>query len=152
MENYSENTRIGELSELDLLQGSSIPLEWIEMTLNTPEYVHDTNGPPSGIAADSVTKQHQNGELNSTNTKDASAFKGKVKRTKENRNLCKSAITKMRRLSANERERRRMRGMNEAFDRLRAAIPSPSSKQLSKYDTLLMTQNYIRALQDMLNE
>jgi hypothetical protein len=60
--------------------------------------------------------------------------------------------SRYRRLIANERERRRMHGLNEAFANLRACLPSiGSNKQFSKYETLQMAKNYIAALEKMLN-
>ncbi|KAH1002901.1 basic helix-loop-helix transcription factor amos-like [Dendroctonus ponderosae] len=61
-------------------------------------------------------------------------------------------VMKKRRLAANARERRRMNGLNEAFDRLRQVIPNlDAEKQLSKFETLQMAQSYIAALKDLLN-
>lgn len=61
------------------------------------------------------------------------------------------AILKKRRLAANARERRRMNGLNEAFDRLREVIPSlGADHKLSKFETLQMAQTYIAALCDLL--
>lgn len=60
-------------------------------------------------------------------------------------------IMKKRRLAANARERRRMNGLNEAFDRLRQVIPSLDAEhKLSKFETLQMAQTYIVALRDLL--
>ncbi|XP_039277594.1 protein lin-32-like [Nilaparvata lugens] len=60
-------------------------------------------------------------------------------------------VVKKRRLAANARERRRMNGLNEAFDRLRDVIPSVGvDHKLSKFETLQMAQTYIAALCDML--
>lgn len=60
-------------------------------------------------------------------------------------------IMKKRRLAANARERRRMNGLNEAFDRLRQVIPSLDAEhKLSKFETLQMAQTYIIALRDLL--
>lgn len=60
-------------------------------------------------------------------------------------------VMKKRRLAANARERRRMNGLNEAFDRLRQVIPSLDAEQkLSKFETLQMAQTYISALCDLL--
>lgn len=60
-------------------------------------------------------------------------------------------VVKKRRLAANARERRRMNGLNEAFDRLREVIPSiGSDHKLSKFETLQMAQTYIAALCDLL--
>nr|CAH7754361.1 unnamed protein product [Callosobruchus chinensis] len=60
-------------------------------------------------------------------------------------------IMKKRRLAANARERRRMNGLNEAFDRLREVIPSlDADHKLSKFETLQMAQTYINALRELL--
>ncbi|ODN01506.1 Protein atonal [Orchesella cincta] len=59
-------------------------------------------------------------------------------------------VLKKRRLAANARERRRMNGLNDAFDRLREVIPSlGSDHKLSKYETLQMAQTYINALREL---
>lgn len=56
-----------------------------------------------------------------------------------------------RRVAANARERRRMHGLNKAFDELRSVIPSlENEKKLSKYDTLQMAQIYITELSEIL--
>ncbi|XP_077434578.1 protein atonal homolog 1b [Vanacampus margaritifer] len=56
-----------------------------------------------------------------------------------------------RRVAANARERRRMHGLNKAFDELRSVIPSlENEKKLSKYDTLQMAQIYINELSELL--
>uniref|UniRef100_A0A3P8YVT3 BHLH domain-containing protein n=1 Tax=Esox lucius TaxID=8010 RepID=A0A3P8YVT3_ESOLU len=59
------------------------------------------------------------------------------------------APQKHRRVAANARERRRMHGLNKAFDTLRSVIPSNNNK-LSKYDTLQMAQIYIQELSELL--
>ncbi|XP_062901166.1 protein atonal homolog 1a [Mobula hypostoma] len=62
-----------------------------------------------------------------------------------------SGVQKQRRLAANARERRRMHGLNHAFDQLRNVIPSfNNDKKLSKYETLQMAQIYISALAELL--
>lgn len=64
-------------------------------------------------------------------------------------------IEKTRRVAANARERRRMNGLNTAFDRLRTVLPSSMFQQqrrFSKYETLQMAQSYIAALQAILNQ
>ncbi|XP_029440779.1 LOW QUALITY PROTEIN: protein atonal homolog 1 [Rhinatrema bivittatum] len=60
-------------------------------------------------------------------------------------------VQKQRRMAANARERRRMHGLNHAFDQLRDVIPSfNNDKKLSKYETLQMAQIYINALSELL--
>ncbi|XP_056585736.1 protein atonal homolog 1a [Triplophysa dalaica] len=62
-----------------------------------------------------------------------------------------NGVQKQRRVAANARERRRMHGLNHAFDALRSVIPAfDNDKKLSKYDTLQMAQIYINALSDLL--
>ncbi|KAK9877181.1 hypothetical protein WA026_016929 [Henosepilachna vigintioctopunctata] len=61
------------------------------------------------------------------------------------------SVMRKRRLAANARERRRMNGLNEAFDRLREVIPSLDEEhKLSKFETLQMAQTYITALRELL--
>ncbi|CAF90266.1 unnamed protein product, partial [Tetraodon nigroviridis] len=56
-------------------------------------------------------------------------------------------------LAANARERKRMLGLNIAFDRLRSVIPNlESDKKLSKSETLQMAQIYIATLSELLQE
>merc|ERR1712037_804754 len=56
-------------------------------------------------------------------------------------------IMKHRRNMANARERKRMNGLNDAFERLREVVPNLNSDQkMSKIETLLMAQTYIQAL------
>uniref|UniRef100_A0A3P9HK83 Atonal bHLH transcription factor 1a n=1 Tax=Oryzias latipes TaxID=8090 RepID=A0A3P9HK83_ORYLA len=62
-----------------------------------------------------------------------------------------NGIQKQRRVAANARERRRMHGLNHAFDELRSVIPAfDNDKKLSKYETLQMAQIYINALAELL--
>ncbi|KAE8590842.1 hypothetical protein XENTR_v10018228 [Xenopus tropicalis] len=58
-----------------------------------------------------------------------------------------------RRMAANARERRRMQGLNTAFDSLRKVVPQwGEDKKLSKYETLQMALSYIMALNRILSE
>lgn len=62
-----------------------------------------------------------------------------------------AADRRRRRLAANARERRRMNGLNEAFDRLRCVVPAADDeRKLSKFETLQMAQTYIVALHELL--
>ncbi|VDO94454.1 unnamed protein product [Soboliphyme baturini] len=61
-----------------------------------------------------------------------------------------AAELRRRRIAANERERKRMDSLNFAFDQLRDVLPSvEAGKNLSKIETLLMAQEYIRVLQEL---
>ncbi|GAV03572.1 hypothetical protein RvY_13969-1 [Ramazzottius varieornatus] len=60
---------------------------------------------------------------------------------------------KLRRLQANERERKRMQSLKEAFDLLRDHLPGwANEKHMSKYDVLLLARSYIVALQSVLDQ
>ncbi|XP_076069226.1 uncharacterized protein LOC143041282 [Oratosquilla oratoria] len=60
-------------------------------------------------------------------------------------------VLKKRRLAANARERRRMNGLNNAFERLREVVPAlGNDRKLSKFETLQMAQTYIMALGELL--
>jgi hypothetical protein len=58
---------------------------------------------------------------------------------------------KLRRIKANERERSRMYGLNEALESLRDVLPSFNlSQKLSKIETLRLANNYIKAMTQIL--
>ncbi|KAA0717961.1 Protein atonal -like protein 7 Helix-loop-helix protein zATH-5 [Triplophysa tibetana] len=58
-----------------------------------------------------------------------------------------------RRMAANARERKRMQGLNTAFDRLRKVVPQwGQDNKLSKYETLQMALSYIMALNRILTD
>ncbi|KAF7666884.1 hypothetical protein LDENG_00089930 [Lucifuga dentata] len=58
-----------------------------------------------------------------------------------------------RRMAANARERKRMQGLNTAFDLLRKVVPQwGQDKKLSKYETLQMALSYIMALNRILTD
>ncbi|XP_061134255.1 protein atonal homolog 1a [Syngnathus typhle] len=64
-----------------------------------------------------------------------------------------NGVQRQRRVAANARERRRMHGLNHAFDALRNVIPAlDNDKKLSKYETLQMAQIYINALAELLQD
>jgi hypothetical protein len=68
--------------------------------------------------------------------------------------LTPQGVTK-RRKAANNRERKRMNGLNDAFERLREHVPCLTGpgqeRKLSKMDTLQMANIYIRHLADLLH-
>lgn len=93
-------------------------------------------------------------ELNSTPKTKRGRGRGRRKGSTNKATKSVSAsptVMKKRRLAANARERRRMNGLNEAFDKLRDVVPPMGDEhKLSKFETLQMAQTYIRALCDML--
>merc|ERR1712156_203354 len=61
-------------------------------------------------------------------------------------------IMKHRRNVANARERKRMNGLNDAFERLREVVPNVNTEQkMSKIETLLVAQTYIKALAKLMD-
>ena len=66
------------------------------------------------------------------------------------RTLSRETVGK-RRTAANARERKRMDGLNVAFEKLREHVPNLGcDKELSKIETLQMAQTYIKALSALL--
>lgn len=62
------------------------------------------------------------------------------------------SILKLRREAANARERKRMNGLNDAFERLREVVPNLTTEQkMSKIETLHMAQTYIKALAGLID-
>ena len=90
-------------------------------------------------------------ESTSSLTKQGTPKRGRGGRKKSPRPPSPTILRK-RRVAANARERRRMNGLNDAFERLREVIPSlGSDHKLSKFETLQMAQNYIGALANLLD-
>ena len=59
----------------------------------------------------------------------------------------------MQRKAANVRERKRMYGLNEAFDALRRKVPAFAyEKRLSRIDTLRLAMLYIAFMSDLLGD
>ena len=57
------------------------------------------------------------------------------------------------RVDANERERQRMGQLNVAFNHLRNVLPKHGNdRELSKFETIHLAKNYIRALNEMLSQ
>lgn len=92
------------------------------------------------------------GEDSGVDCSKSSSRKGRNSRSKSNPpSTLSPTVLKKRRMAANARERRRMNGLNEAFDRLREVVPTPDADQkMSKYETLQMAQTYILGLCDLL--
>ncbi|KAM7342303.1 cousin of atonal [Cochliomyia hominivorax] len=126
---------------------------------NTPHYYTQTYISPDPSSLSDI--QNSTTTNNSTNkTKSKSEKKSKKSNTISKKQSSANSmgplsptILKKRRQAANARERKRMNGLNEAFDRLREVVPAPSLEQkLSKFETLQMAQTYIMALMDMLDQ
>ena len=83
--------------------------------------------------------------------------KHKLKQTESHKTTihksqCLNPSRYKRRRAANARERKRMNGLNDAFERLREHIPSlGNDRKLSKFETLQMAQTYIGSLRELLD-
>lgn len=152
MDEYKVNYLFPEHFGQDVSRSFEIPSERAENVSDAIEQKCDTYGFPPFVDESTTSNQSKSDYEDFTEKKRDSEFTTKLKKkTKRNsRANVDSETRKRRRSSANERERKRMKILNAAFDHLRNMLPSPGTKQLSKYDTLLMSQSYIRALQDML--
>ncbi len=80
-----------------------------------------------------------------------SSAKGPNAKPRKNDKHLPVEVRVKRRRAANARERKRMNGLNDAFDRLREHIPDlGNDRKLSKFETLQMAQTYIGALRELL--
>lgn len=78
------------------------------------------------------------------------------RKTRKRRERSPKTVTRLkveRRSKANDRERSRMHGLNEALDELRSVLPGITAEEgkLTKIETLRFAYNYIAALQETLN-
>ncbi|XP_076010292.1 protein atonal homolog 1a [Genypterus blacodes] len=135
----------------------------------SPEYLRHSPCPSIGSYHESespVSSGHpsphsyrKSASSSSVKVRDLCRLKGSVPGLEEDESMRLRApssrpgngVVKQRRVAANARERRRMHGLNHAFDELRSVIPAfDNDKKLSKYETLQMAQIYINALADLL--
>lgn len=90
--------------------------------------------------------QHQQFSVPTSSPPQHSQRKGRGGR-KKNLHPPTPVVLRHRRDAANARERKRMNGLNDAFERLREVVPNLNTEQkMSKIETLLMAQTYIKAL------
>ncbi|XP_014016568.1 protein atonal homolog 1-like [Salmo salar] len=154
----------GEQSEYPsslALMDSSDPRAWLAPMQSGTCAAHADyllHSPSSSLEGGFPTSGHSPNFRKSSNSplkvRDLCRLKGSVS-AEEGRQRAPSnpgnVVQKVRRQAANARERRRMHGLNHAFDELRSVIPAfDNDKKLSKYDTLQMAQIYINALADLL--
>ncbi|XP_050295598.1 protein atonal-like isoform X2 [Anthonomus grandis grandis] len=139
-----------------------------ELSRRSPDDIYDNSTYDSLLSGSSLVSEERvsygnfnfftlkkgsfNNNLPETLPKDEFSKQSRKKRRRAVRDRPASpTVMKSRRLAANARERRRMNGLNEAFDRLRQVIPNLDTEQkLSKYETLQMAQSYISALKELL--
>ena len=79
--------------------------------------------------------------------------KGRKRRKRERSPVDPKAVKQVRRCKANDRERNRMHGLNDALDSLRSVLPTyPDESRLTKIETLRFAYSYIWALTNMLQK
>ncbi|XP_058492642.1 protein atonal homolog 1a [Solea solea] len=159
---------------LMLVDSASDPRAWLASVqpsgtcaahASSPEYLRHSPCPSTGSYQESGSPgssghpsphSHRKSASSSLKVRDLCRLKGTVTGSDEERHRAPSTkpvhgVQKQRRVAANARERRRMHGLNHAFDELRSVIPAlDNDKKLSKYETLQMAQIYINALADLL--
>ncbi|KAM6931373.1 protein atonal homolog 1a [Xenentodon cancila] len=166
-------------SRLTLVEGGSDPRAWLAPSSGTcaahaasPEYLrhspcpstgsyHESGSPGSSChpSPSSQRKSAKSPSSSSLKVRDLCRLNGSLTGSEEETSMRQrapsskpiSGIQRQRRVAANARERRRMHGLNHAFDELRSVIPAfDNDKKLSKYETLQMAQIYINALAELL--
>ncbi|XP_044053324.1 protein atonal homolog 1a [Siniperca chuatsi] len=166
---------------LTLVDSGSDPRAWLALVqpsgtcaahATSPDYLrhspcpstgsyHESGSPESSDhpSPPSYRKTAKSPSSSSLKVRDLCRLKGTVTGSEEETSTRQRApsskpiggVQKQRRVAANARERRRMHGLNHAFDELRSVIPAfDNDKKLSKYETLQMAQIYINALAELL--
>lgn len=124
--------------------------------LNSSGHSHDISLQFHEFNADNLYTVQDKGNFDENTQTARKGKRGRGRRKGSTNKTAKSVsasptVLKKRRLAANARERRRMNGLNEAFDKLRDVVPPVGDEhKLSKFETLQMAQTYIRALCDLL--
>lgn len=122
--------------------------------LDSYELLHEQEEADDQFSKDSsfYDDKESNSSKLTSKTRQRTSKKPKSTRQKSNNSSPPSPnVLKKRRLAANARERRRMNGLNVAFNKLREVVPNLGDDQkLSKFETLQMAQTYIVALCDLL--
>jgi len=111
-----------------------------------------TNQHPNFYNADiAMYDSYQESQGDAYSSSMSAKKKGKGGR-KKNLHPPTPTIMKHRRNMANARERKRMNGLNDAFERLREVVPNVNTEQkMSKIETLLVAQTYIKALAKLMD-
>ena len=132
---------------------SSSPGSYSDMSACTTFSNHGCHETTTGSGSESDFDHHQEISMPGRaimNHKSECQPLSKWKR--EQLRLNQETVVKRRR-AANARERKRMNGLNDAFEKLREHVPNVGGeKKLSKMETLQMAQSYIRALSLLLTE
>uniref|UniRef100_A0AC35TR36 BHLH domain-containing protein n=1 Tax=Rhabditophanes sp. KR3021 TaxID=114890 RepID=A0AC35TR36_9BILA len=110
--------------------------------------------PPSDLKGDlKLVKREYNENCSYSNTSsDDGIYHGKSQKANSRRYKTPSPqVLRSRRQAANQRERKRMNGLNDAFEQLRAVLPdTDTGRRYSKFETLHMAQIYMTQLHEIL--
>lgn len=132
---------------------------WSVPIVSSSDAIHNSFVSFNQFSGDSLYHDRSDVELQLVDSVTKPAKRGRGRSRKKEATRRKSVseqpacptILKKRRLAANARERRRMNGLNTAFDKLREVVPPMGDEhKLSKFETLQMAQSYIRALCNLL--
>ena len=115
----------------------------------TPELKHSSL---EGEMSRSPSQTTENSSYSPTPRNDQSELESRSRRTREGRlpRIPPLAVLQKRRLAANARERKRMNKINSAFERLKKVLPGLENKELSKFESLQLAQDYILHLATVL--
>lgn len=148
----------GSLSQYQLSSQSSVARTDISSDMDfEDDDVFVTNRSFSDIGEFVENVQHTNETNSSSATADENTTTPRRKRYNKSRQRNRSPtlvakLKKTRRSKANDRERNRMHGLNEALDSLRKILPNFSEdNKLTKIETLRFAHNYIWALSQTLS-
>ncbi|KAJ8668878.1 hypothetical protein QAD02_000137 [Eretmocerus hayati] len=137
------------LNNIDLQIGSDEGLESSTGCTTPPLTTTDS----SAVCWDDEVSSPKEEPLDSSSLTRTSPRKSSCSRRRSRDVPPSPTVLKRRRLAANARERRRMNGLNDAFDKLRDVVPSlGADHKLSKFETLQMAQTYINALAELLEQ
>ena len=115
----------------------------------TPELKHSSL---EGEMSCSPLQTTEHSSYSPTQRYDQSELESRSRRTREGRlpRIPPLAVLQKRRLAANARERKRMNKINSAFERLKKVLPGLENKELSKFESLQLAQDYILHLATVL--
>lgn len=115
----------------------------------TPELKHSSL---EGEMSCSSLQTTEHSSYSPTQRYDQSELESRSRRTREGRlpRIPPLAVLQKRRLAANARERKRMNKINSAFERLKKVLPGLENKELSKFESLQLAQDYILHLATVL--
>nr|AKQ48968.1 putative PTFa family Fer1 [Leptinotarsa decemlineata] len=111
-------------------------------------FLYDDNSSDSAVSSFSYGSDQENNSDCKDVAKELHSFWGRLHRHRR-RGKCPQQQIQQRQ-AANLRERKRMQSINDAFEGLRAHIPTlPYEKRLSKVDTLKLAIGYINFLSEL---